>query len=592
LLGVGINIAERKQVEEALQRYNERLTILHQIDQAILAAESPEKITRATLERLVQLVPYQWARVSLYDPDSQKTERIATFSLENFSIDPNIHLPASDTWSHLGELSQSKFHQVEDYLALEHPSVQPRSQITQDGPRITLAAPFITGEKLIGLMEMGRPEPDRFADEEIDISRQVADQLAIAIRQAQLHAQLHRRLDELTVVHRAGQQLQRLQTPVALAQAVIQVVEETLAYDYGTVLLIEPGSDCLLPFALSSQRQGPEFIAQDKAFVASHSPRVGKGITGWVAQTGQSVCLGDVRQDPRYYALRDENIRSELCVPLWAEEQIIGVINVESSRPNAYTEADQRVLETVAAQISVSIQNTHLLEQVERYATQLEQRVAERIAELEQQYRQQATLEERQRLVRDLHDAVSQSLFSASLLAEAIPRLWERHPAKARESLTDLYRLNRGALAEMRNLLLELRPAALAESKLEELLRQLTHAVGGRTQATISLEVKEEGNQLPVDTKIAIFRIAQEALNNITKHAEADRIWISLSSQHEQIRLIIRDNGLGFDRLGSSSGHFGLKIMHERAEAIGATLRIISRPEQGTEVELIWPGTV
>jgi len=145
--------------------------------------------------------------------------------------------------------------------------------------------------------------------------------------------------------------------------------------------LVDEPTGQLIPFALSDQGRGPAFVEADNAYVVSHGIRLGEGITGWVAQTGQSVRLGDVRQDSRYYSLRDD-IRSELCVPLRVGDHIIGVTNVETSRPNAYTEGDQRVLETIAAQMATALQNARLYEQVQGHAVELEGRVAERTAEL------------------------------------------------------------------------------------------------------------------------------------------------------------------------------------------------------------------
>ncbi len=188
---------------------------------------------------------------------------------------------------------------------------------------------------------------------------------------------LHKRLGELNALYQASQRLGRLYTPEQLAQELIEVLEKVTHYEYGAVLLIDEATQQLIPFALSTQEQGADFVAQDKARIRQLELHVGEGITGWVAQTGQSVCLGDVSQDPRYYPLR-AGIRSELCVPLRLGDKVIGVLNVESPQPNAYSEADQRVLETIAAQISIALQNSRLLEQVQHHAAALEQRVIER----------------------------------------------------------------------------------------------------------------------------------------------------------------------------------------------------------------------
>jgi signal transduction histidine kinase/putative methionine-R-sulfoxide reductase with GAF domain len=186
---------------------------------------------------------------------------------------------------------------------------------------------------------------------------------------------------ELQSIYAASQRLQRLYAPDELAREMIAVLESIAGFEYGAVLLIDEEQNILMPFAISDQRRGPEFEKMDRAYVALRKIKVGTGITGWVAEKGQSVRLGDVRQDPRYLAMR-EDIRSELCVPLKLGERTIGVVNMETRRPNAYDDSDQRVLETVSAQMTVAIQNARLLEQVQRHAAELEQRVAERTADL------------------------------------------------------------------------------------------------------------------------------------------------------------------------------------------------------------------
>ena len=214
-----------------------------------------------------------------------------------------------------------------------------------------------------------------------------------------------------------------------------------------------------------------------------------------------------------------------------------------------------------------------------------EQKKAEEL--LDQQSREQAAVAERSRLARDLHDAVSQTLFSASLIADVLPRLWEKDPEQGRSRLQEVRLLTRGALAEMRTLLFELRPAALADAELADLLKQLAESVTGRARVPVS--TRFEGHcMLPPDTKIALYRIAQEALNNIAKHSGADEGQILMSSEEGRVELRIKDNGTGFDRTKVSGKSLGLGIMQERARAIGASLDVRSEAGRGTEVIAIW----
>jgi signal transduction histidine kinase len=201
-----------------------------------------------------------------------------------------------------------------------------------------------------------------------------------------------------------------------------------------------------------------------------------------------------------------------------------------------------------------------------------------------------AAQEERQRLARDLHDAVSQTLWSASLIADVLPEIWEKDPAKGLERLGRLRQLTRGALAEMRALLLELRPTALIETKMAELLNRLIEAATSRSGAQISLNFEGEC-YLPEDVHVALYRIAQEALNNATRHAMASEIKIRFSCGPKSARLEIEDNGRGFEPGDTPTGqHLGLQIMGERASSIGADLNIISQSDEGTQVILNWTG--
>lgn len=210
------------------------------------------------------------------------------------------------------------------------------------------------------------------------------------------------------------------------------------------------------------------------------------------------------------------------------------------------------------------------------------------LKELQKRDLELAALEERQRLARDLHDAVSQTLFSARLTAEMLLRqkqsigldtLWTH--------IDHLTRLVVSALGEMRILLLELRPEGLQNTDLPILFAHLTDALGPRTEAPIHCGIRGE-KKLPVDVKIALYRIAQEALSNIIKHARATEIFLHLELGETGVRLRIEDNGRGFDPQSPGGGQLGLNIMRERAEEIGATLEIASRTKKGTCVTCIW----
>jgi signal transduction histidine kinase len=221
--------------------------------------------------------------------------------------------------------------------------------------------------------------------------------------------------------------------------------------------------------------------------------------------------------------------------------------------------------------------------QVEREISQ-RMRVEEALRQSEME---KAVTAERSRLARELHDAVTQTLFSASLIAEVLPRMWAKDRERGQLQLEEVRLLTRGALAEMRSLLLELRPEALAQAKMDDLLRQLGRAMTGRTGVPVLVSADVQC-PLSAEVQVALYRIAQEALNNAAKHAEASQVEVHFRCDTDWATLSIRDDGQGFDIQNVPPGHFGVGIMRERAAAVGAELEIESEPRGGTEVRVVW----
>ncbi len=237
---------------------------------------------------------------------------------------------------------------------------------------------------------------------------------------------------------------------------------------------------------------------------------------------------------------------------------------------------NRRLEARVDARTRELVETNLLLHQEIEQRQRAEQALAQKAAE-------EAVISERNRLARDLHDAVTQTLFSTSLLAEVIPELWNINPEEARRRLEELRQLARGALAEMRTLLLELRPSALTDTALPDLLRQLTEAVVGRARIPVELAIDGECCVDP-EIQVAVYRIAQEALNNVVKYSRATQVNVSLRLRSDSLLLSVLDNGVGFDPGRVTANHLGLRIIRERAEAIGARLSIYSEPGEGTQV--------
>jgi nitrate/nitrite-specific signal transduction histidine kinase len=270
-------------------------------------------------------------------------------------------------------------------------------------------------------------------------------------------------------------------------------------------------------------------------------------------------------------ALETAGWRSAVEIPLAAKGTVFGALVLFAAADSELTPEQLASLSGLGNQIGMAVDNARLYAHAEESAAAME----------------------RNRLARDLHDAVSQTLFSASLIAEVLPRIYERDPQQGRERLEELRQLTRGALAEMRTLLLELRPAALAEANLPDLLQQLGEAVAGRSRIPVDVHV-DGAVDVPAEVGVALYRVAQEALNNVAKHSEAEHASVLLRDcgddepERGALELVVADDGRGFDLEAVRPGSLGLGIMAERAEAIGAGLQVTSSPGEGTRVRAAW----
>ncbi len=260
--------------------------------------------------------------------------------------------------------------------------------------------------------------------------------------------------------------------------------------------------------------------------------------------------------------------RSMMVAPLTISGELFGTLIFYFKKERTLSDEDMDLIATFCNQTELAVKNSRLRKQGEENAKNLE----------------------RNRIARDLHDSVTQTLFSASIIADTLPHLMKDDPDSLQKNLEQLQFLNREALVEMRTLLLEMRATSLKDANLEQLLHSLSDSYAGRGNLSVSFSVDGDGD-LPANVQIYLYRITQEAMNNVVKHAFARKVEIVLNYTKRHAELRVKDNGRGFDPNENPSGHFGLAIMRERTEAVGAELFIKSAPGKGTEVIVNWPAS-
>lgn len=435
--------------------------------------------------------------------------------------------------------------------------------------RSYIAVPLRTGGQVIGSLNVEDYEPNAFTYEDVDLLEAVAAQIGGSIASARLYQeaqrlaeQVRRRNEHLTVLNAlARTSVSTLNVDRMLASVTAQI-QQGFGYGHVELYMVDEDERELVIAAQAGQSNPNE--------VGYRQP-VTRGLLGRTYRTAVTVRVDDVQLDPDYVLYNMIDTRSELCVPIIASGRVLAILNLESRRPSAFTDEDVGVVETAADILASAIES----------------------ARLYQRAQEAAVLEERSRLARDLHDSISQQLFSMTLTAQAARAQLDKNPARTATQLERLQETATAALAEMRALIFQLRPPGLSEQGLVAALQQHATALGRREGFTVKLAVSGE-ERYARGVEQAIYRIVQESLNNVVKHAGACCVSITLDLQPDRLMLRVSDDGRGFDLSGinyspDNGRTLGLTSMRERAAELGGALELRSQLGEGTEVVVVVP---
>ena len=456
---------------------------------------------------------------------------------------------------------------------------------------VVIGVPIRWGNDLVGVFGLGRElagggllrrlRHPQFEARDIAAVEEFARYAAIAVHNARRYADERRRAERLAVVARVARLITADLHLDDLLDGAAQAVHELLGYENVAIAQIAEGEhETLVVRSFGG--------AYRDVIRGEHRIPFGKGLMGAAARTREIVLVNDVSKDPRYMPTPGvTGPHAELAVPIVLGSDVLGVVNVEGHAP--FDDDDAEALRIVADQLAVAIENARLYEAARRGAV----------------------LEERHRLARELHDSVTQQLFSATLVAQSVAPAFARDPAEGERRANMLLDLARTALAEMRSLLSELRPhGAAGERPMPQATDPGLTTVrrGGlvsalrahfRSPAIGDLRVELESERYvaqPPDREEALYRIIREAVHNVVKHARASRADVVLVCTADVVRASVRDDGIGFaSEQRTSSGRFraahglGIVSMRERVAEHGGALRIDSEAGRGTFVEVTLP---
>ncbi len=569
--------ARSRELETQVANRTRELVALNEIAAILNLPQDLQGVLRDALGKTLEVTRIEAGGIYLLD---EKTQLLTIATHQGFS---SQFIREVDELQ-VGEGFSGLVIQSGESLVVKDVSADPRLTrivVREEGFHSLAVVPLRSRDQVRGTLFALTRGHREFTEQDIQLLESIGHQVGAAIEKAGLYENTQNQVAQLTALQETAKAVTSTLELKSLLNLIVQQATTLMQADGGFINLVD--WDSRVDEVVAVAGIAPPVVGERISLEGS--------LSGWVTLHNQATISHDIQKDDRVVqSLRswviEEHILSAAAAPMIVRDQVKGTLLVIGRKEGKerFVQADLDLLVAFANQAAIAIENARLYEQSKELAV----------------------LEERSRLARELHDAVTQTLFSASLVAEALPTTWEKDHQEGRGLLQELRGLSRGALAEMRTLLLELRPAALLETSLADLLRQLGEAASGRTGIPVSVQVDGQG-KLPPDVHIAFYRITQEALNNVVKHARARQATVRLcysgedqvvtsqkARQPEDVRagqtvlLSIRDDGRGFDPAQISHDRLGLGIMQERAQAIGAILTIQSQPGHGTQVTTLW----
>lgn len=441
-----------------------------------------------------------------------------------------------------------------------------------------------TAGQLIGVLGVGHKlGPESFTSEDLSMLQALSRQAAIAIENARLYERQKEEAEISTSLLRVAENLSRFTDLNELLSIASDIIPDLLNCDQFGVFLYDRAKRVF--YGAKARALSPR---QERSFLSLRMRAEQLPLLDQVLRTRESVVVDDAARSPLLTSACIKGLSLTCCmfVPLVAKAEVIGLMVLNrSDRTERFTARDIKIATGVAHQLAMAIDNTHLFSEVSAHKTAL-QRLSMRLTNVLE--------EERTRISRELHDGIGQVLSGILIGLDVLEEKVPPSVTAVRQGLQQIKRLTERTLDELRRLSHDLRPSLLDDLGLLDAVQWLANYLADKCGWTMQVVVEADFPRLAPEVETALFRITQEALNNIKTHANATAVTIRLSQQGGLVQLEIEDNGRGFDPVAIARDHYpdrgmGLLSMQERAAALGGKLFIESEVGRGTTLKVVIP---
>jgi PAS domain S-box-containing protein len=601
LVGLTRNITDRKRAEKALQQYAERLRILHEIDLAIVTAQSLTETAETALRYIRQLIPSMSAGVAVFDASRNEAVLVAISGDEKWNPEATVRLPIDET-DNLPELRRGIVLEVEDLLALPAPTERQKVFIA-GGVRSYMSIPLIAHGELIGSLGLSSDKPGRFAADALDIAREMAIPLAIAIENAHLLETERQRNAELEALRQASLHLTSTLELQPVLEAILDYSLDLIAADNAHIFLYDGERLTFGSAVWDGMRQSqPYYVPRENGF------------TYYVARLGQRVVITDTTAHPLYTNWTWGG--AIVGFPLRIGHEVNGVMSLAFKKPRKFHPTELRALELLADQAAIAIQNARLYQDSVRYGSELEQRVTERTAELRAALAKEKELNElKSRFVSMVSHEFRTPLAVIQSAGDLLKHYGDRLTAERRREQIEEIEHQIRHLTGMLEDILAISKADTVGLKLN--MRQVSLAVFcfeivreiRLTTKTHDIDFVAEGNCPPIqiDPKLMKQAVGNLLTNAVKYSPPSSKIWVTLTCEGTQAVLAIQDEGIGIppeqqkylfdvffraENVGTISGTgLGLAIVKRAVEAHGGSVSVESTVDVGTTFKVLLPLT-